>query len=143
MLPAEFRKAVRDSSGGERILCLQVHPELKALIGFGLSREDELDAQLEREEENALKRGEPFNRMLRSSQLFGFSKIPFDDSGRFVMPGRFIKGANLGEKLFFQGAGSDFIIFNPDELMALGNEWAHAKMGCEECEEDFARKARK
>lgn len=143
MLPPEFRKAVRESSESERVLCLQVHPELKCLVAFGLSREAELDAQLDREEEIALQRDVPFNRQLRASQLFGFTRIPFDDSGRFVMPTRFIKGANLGEKLFFQGAGAEFLIFNPDELMQLGDEWAHAKMGCEDCEDQAMAKGRK
>lgn len=134
VLPPEFRKAVRDSGDGERVLCLQIHPDLKCLVAFGPSREAELDAQLDREEEIALQRGVPFNRMLRSSQLFGFTRIPFDDSGRFVMPPRFIKGANLDTRLFFQGAGAEFLIFNPDELAKLGDEWKHAKSGAEDCE---------
>ena len=134
VLPPEFRKALRDSGDGERVLCLQVHESLPALVGFGLSRESELDAQLDREEEFALQRGDAFNRQLRASQLFGFIRLPFDDSGRIVMPARFLKAARIEDALFFQGAGSEFLIFNPAELAQLGDEWNHAKIGCEDCE---------
>ena len=134
VLPPEFRKALRDSGDGDRVLCLQVHETLPALVAFGLSRESELDNQLDREEEIALQRGTAFNRQLRASQLFGFTRLPFDDSGRFVMPPRFLKAARIDDALFFQGAGSEFLIFNPAELAGLGDEWNHAKIGCEDCE---------
>ena len=39
VLPAEFRKTVKTSSGGERILCLAKHDRWNCLTGFGLSRE--------------------------------------------------------------------------------------------------------
>lgn len=132
VLPPDFRKALKDSGEGRKELCLQLHPDLPCLIAFGLSREHELDAQLDREEENALRRAEPFNRQLRSSQLFGFVKVPFDDSGRFVLPPRFTKGANIVDQLYFQGAGADFLIFNPAELMKLGADWRHAQLACED-----------
>ena len=38
VLPPDFRKAVRDSGQGERVLCLAKHPRWKCLTGFGLSR---------------------------------------------------------------------------------------------------------
>lgn len=143
MLPPDFRKALKESGEGRKELCLQLHPDLPCLVAFGLSRELELDAQLDREEENALRRGEPFNRQLRSSQLFGFLKVPFDDSGRFVLPPRFTKGAQIADRLYFQGAGADFLIFNPDELMKLGDDWRHAQLACEDLAGQASAKARK
>jgi MraZ protein len=138
VLPPDFRKALKESGEGRKELCLQLHADLPCLVAFGLSREHELDAQLDREEDNALRRGEPFDRQLRSSQLFGFLKVPFDDSGRFVLPPRFVKGASIAEQLYFQGAGADFLIFNPDELAKLGDDWRHAKLACEDLAQQAA-----
>ncbi|WP_298195995.1 division/cell wall cluster transcriptional repressor MraZ [Novosphingobium sp.] len=144
VLPPDFRKALKESGDGRKELCLQLHPTLTCLVAFGLSREAELDLQLDREEENALRRGEPFNRQLRSSQLFGFLKVPFDDSGRFVLPSRFVKGARIADRLYFQGAGPEFLIFNPDELMALDpTDWRHAQLACEDLAEDALAKAKR
>ena len=44
VLPPEFRKAVRESGQGERILCLTRHSKWKCLIGFGLGRKPGTDA---------------------------------------------------------------------------------------------------
>lgn len=143
VLPPDFRKALKDSGDGRKELCLQLHADLPCLVAFGPSREAELDAQLDREEENALRRNEPFNRQLRASQLFGFLRVPFDDSGRFVLPPRFVKGANLADRLYFQGAGSDFLIFNPEELAKLGADWRHAQLACEDLAQQTLEKARK
>jgi len=153
VLPPDFRKALRDS-GTEptadgtglvrKELCLQLHPDFPCLIAFGLGREAELDAQLDKEEDNALRRGAPFNRQVRSSQLFGFLKVPFDDSGRFVLPPRFVKGAQIADQLYFQGAGPEFLIFNPAELMKLDPaDWRHAQLACEDLAEQALAKVRK
>jgi len=144
VLPPDFRKALKDSGDSRKELCLQLHATLPCLVGFGLSREPELDLQLDREEENALRRGEGFDRQVRSSQLFGFLKVPFDDSGRFVLPARFVKGARIADRLYFQGAGPEFLIFNPDELMKLDPaQWRHAQLACDDLADDAAARARK
>ena len=149
VLPPDFRKALRESGTDEagavrKELCLQLHPDFPCLIAFGLGREAEFDAQLDKEEDNALRRGAPFNRQVRSSQLFGFLKVPFDDSGRFVLPPRFVKGAVIADQLYFQGAGPEFLIFNPAELMKLPEaEWRHAQLACEDLAEQALAKARK
>lgn len=149
VLPPDFRKALRESGTDEtgavrKELCLQLHADFPCLIAFGLGREAELDDLLDREEENALRRGAEFNRQVRSSQLFGFLKVPFDDSGRFVLPPRFVKGAQIADQLYFQGAGAEFLIFNPVELMKLpAAEWRHAQLACEDLAEQALAKARK
>jgi len=60
VLPPSFRKAVKESSGG-RILCLDKHDRWNCLVGFGLSRNEELSAQIDREEERALRLGRDFD----------------------------------------------------------------------------------
>jgi len=129
VLPPLFRKAVKDSSEG-RVLCLAKHPLWNCLTGFGLSRKGELDAQLDREEELAARLDKAFDRDTRASQLFGFSELPFDDSGRFVMPDHLRSLGNVEEGLYFQGGGRFFTLWNPEELAKMGDEWASAKAAC-------------
>lgn len=130
MLPPLFRKAVKDSSDG-RVLCLMKHPTWNCLVGFGLSRKEELEAQLDREEDRATTLGKDFDRDTRASQLFGFQEMPFDDSGRFVMPDHLRSLANIEEGLFFQGGGRFFTLWNPAELAKMGDDWAGAKAACD------------
>lgn len=130
VLPPAFRKAVKESSEG-RILCLTKHDRWNCLTGFGLSRREEFETQLDREEAQALARGKDFDREARSSQLNGFAELPFDDSGRFVMPEYLRNLAGIGDGLFFQGGGRFFTLWNPAELMKMGDDWATAKAACE------------
>ena len=130
VLPPLFRKAVRDSSNG-RVLCLAKHDRWTCLVGFGLSRKEELEAQLDREEDRALRLGQDFDREIRSSQLNGFVELPFDDSGQFVMPDYLKTLANIGDGIFVQGGGRFFTLWDPAELLKMGNEWAAAKAACQ------------
>lgn len=132
VLPPEFRKAVKDSSNGVRTMCLAAHGKFDCLIGFGLSRIDQLHAQLDREEDRAIARKDyEFDRDVRSQQLFGFSQLPFDDSGRFVMPEHLRGLGKAGEGLYFHGAGDFFFVWNPDELARMGPEWKGAQAACQ------------
>lgn len=130
VLPPDFRKAVRDSGKGERVLCLAKHPRWKCLTGFGLGRVAQFEDELDREERIALDRGADFDRELRAAQLYGFAQVPFDDSGRFVMPERFFKLGALNEAIYFQGGGLQFTIWNPEELAKLGTGWEDAQEAC-------------
>jgi len=130
VLPPTFRKAVRDSSDGARILCLGTHERWKCLTGFGLSRKLDLDAQIDREERVALQQGKDFDRDLRAMQLFGFSDVPFDDSGRFVIPDHLLNLAGIDDALFFQAAGGFFTLWNPAELAKMGPGWEGAQAAC-------------
>lgn len=129
VLPPLFRKAVKDSSDG-RVLCLAKHPVWNCLVGFGLSRKAELEAQLDREEELAYRAGRDFDRDTRASQLFGFSEMPFDDSGRFVMPDHLRSLGRIDGGLYFQGGGRFFTLWNPEELAKMGDDWASARAAC-------------
>lgn len=130
VLPPDFRKAVRDSGHGERILCLAKHPRWKCLTGFGLGRVAEFEDELDREERISLERGQDFDRDQRAQQLYGFARVPFDDSGRFILPERFFKLGALADAAFFQGGGKQFTIWSPDELAKLGNGWEDAQEAC-------------
>ena len=142
VLPPLFRKAVKDSSGG-RVLCLAKHDRWNCLVGFGLSRKEELDAQLDREEERAIRLGQDFDRDMRATLLFGFVEVPFDDSGRFVMPDHLRSLGRVEDGLYFQGAGRFFTIWNPEELARMGSEWESAQAACANLVSEAEAKARK
>ena len=118
VLPPLFRKAVKESSEG-RTLCLMKHDKWNCLVGFGTSRKAELEDQLDREEERNIRLGKDFDRDTRASQLFGFQELPFDDSGRFVMPDHLKLLGKVEDGLYFQGGGRFFTLWNPEELSLI------------------------
>ncbi|MDN3646027.1 division/cell wall cluster transcriptional repressor MraZ [Pontixanthobacter aestiaquae] len=130
VIPPEFRKIVRASSDDKRILCLAKHDRWDCLVGFGLSRQEELEEQLDREEDAALRLGRDYDRELRSNLLFGFERIPFDDSGRFTMPDYLRSDGQIDDTLFFRGAGQSFTVWNPAVLEQQGSEWNPVKSSC-------------
>jgi MraZ protein len=129
-LPAAFRKAVTDSSGGERVLCLAKHDRWKCLTGFGLSRSESFEGLLDREEERATRLNRDFDRDLRSMQLWGFEQVPFDASGRFVMPDHLADLGNLGDEVYVHGACEFFTLWSPAELYAMGEGWEGPQAAC-------------
>ena len=140
VLPPEFRNTVKLSSEG-RVLCLVKDEEFDCLVGFGLSREDEFENLLDREEERAIRMGREFSRLKRSNQLYGYKKIPFDDSGRFTMPEYLVGLGSITESLYFQGAGSSFTIWNPEVLACQDDGWSNAKAACAGMVAEAAAKA--
>ncbi len=141
VLPPAFRKAVKASSDG-RILCLSKHPKMPCLTGFGLSRRSELEGQLDREEDIALRMERDFDRDMRSSQLFGFTEIPFDDSGRFVMPEHLRSLGRIEGGLYFNGGGRFFTMWNPERLAEMGSDWENAQAACANLLADAEAKAK-
>ena len=144
VLPPAFRKAVKASSGGAKSLCLAVHDQHDCLVGFGLSRIDQLHAQLEKEEARAISLGQAdFNPDDRAQQLFGFEQIPFDDSGRFVMPDYLKELGRVEDGLYFQGAGKFFLVWSPAQLAQMGPTFRAAQASCRSQMAQAAQKASK
>ncbi|MFT4027104.1 MAG: division/cell wall cluster transcriptional repressor MraZ [Novosphingobium sp.] len=131
MLPAQFRKTVRESSYNNRILCLDKHPRWNCLVGFGLSRKDlEFPAQLDREEALAAQLGKDFDRDDRAQQLYAFTEVGFDDSGRFVVTDHVLGLAKIDDCIYFHAHGNFFSLWNPAELAKMGDTWDAAKAAC-------------
>jgi MraZ protein len=131
VLPKEIRHTVRQSSGGQPVLCLVKHDRWPCLSGFGLSRVDEFETELDLEQERKIKTGEPFDRELKAMQLYSYSKVPFDGSGRFVLPDHMATLAGIGNRLFFNGLGPYFTIWAPEELAKMGDGWQALQASCE------------
>ena len=144
VLPPAFRKAVKESSGGSKTLCLAAHEKFDCLIAFGLSRIEKLQKKLEDEQERAIRMGDDtFDYDTRAQQLFGFEQIPFDDSGRFVMPDYLRDLGQVEDGLFFQGGGDFILIWNPEELARMGTAYKAAQAACRKQLAEAAAKAAK
>ena len=130
VLPPIFRKAVKEASGNTRILCLNAHDRWPCLTGFGTSRGDFIDAEVDKAEAAALASGAPFDRDLKLGQLSGFSDVPFDESGRFVFPDYLAKLAGLEGDVFFNGHGPFFAIWNPAALAKMGAGFEAMQAAC-------------
>ncbi|HUQ13724.1 MAG TPA: division/cell wall cluster transcriptional repressor MraZ [Novosphingobium sp.] len=130
VLPPAFRKLVRDASDGARALCLAKHERWPCLTGFGKSRLNQFDDQVDREETAALARGAEFDRELRLAQLHTVQEVPFDESGRFVLPEHLAQLAGLESEAYFNGNGPFFTVWNPAALMKMGSGWEPMQAAC-------------
>ena len=111
VLPAQFRATLKASSEGMTV-CLG---------------KDEMVAKFDAEEAVALEKGLPFDAVQRGMSLFSVIDVPFDGSGRFILPESVSKPAKIGDQLYFHGAGRFFTAWNPEVLAKLGQGWEGAK----------------
>jgi len=130
VLPVPFRSVLKASSGGLTV-CLGKDENLDCIVGFGLSRKDEMVARFDAEEAAALEKGLPFDAVRRGMTLFSVVDVKFDDSGRFILPDSVKKAAKIVDQLYFHGAGRFFTAWNPDVLASMGEGWEGAKAICE------------
>jgi len=131
VLPNQFRGTVRESSGDKPILCLSKHDKWPCLVGFGLSRVDEFEDIIAEERQFAMQAGQPFDRDALAMTLYNYHEIPFDGSGRFVLPEDLTVLGGVEDQLYFQGAGRYFFVFSPKELQALTDPfWRGAQVSC-------------
>ncbi len=129
VLPPAFRHAISEMSG-ERVMCLAKHDRWPCLTAFGKDRPARFEEQLDREEEKAIRLGRDFDRELRSMQLWSFTEVPFDQSGRFVMPETMSELGRLEDSIYFQGIGAFFTLWNPAELETMGEGFEGAQAYC-------------
>jgi MraZ protein len=138
VLPASFRKTVRESSGGTT-LCLAKHDRWKCLVAFGKSYAEGFDELLDQE---AKEKGAGFDRELRALQLNNFTEVPFDDSGRFVLPAYLGERVEIKDEIYFQGGGNKLMLFAPEALYALGDGFEGLQDACKHMQAE-ALKAKK
>jgi MraZ protein len=130
VLPNLFRGTVRESSQAP-VLCLAKHDRWPCLVGYGLSRVNEFETLIEQEREFAMKSGQPFDRDMLAMTLYNYHEVPFDGSGRFVLPEDLATLAEVDDQLYFQGAGQYFFVFAPAALAAMGEpQFKGAQVSC-------------
>jgi len=129
VLPAAFRSTLRESSG-KAVVCLARHDRWKCLVGFGWSRVDEFPDLIDKEEERAIRAGREYDAEKRAFDLHKFYEVPFDGSGRFILPDDLVTLGKIGDQLYFQGAGQFFTAWAPGQLEEMGGGWEDAQLSC-------------
>ena len=130
VLPNLFRATVRESSQAP-ILCLAKHESWNCLVGYGLSRTYEFENIINEEREFAMRAGLPFDRDMKAMTLYNYHEVPFDGSGRFVLPEDLAVLADVDDQLYFQGAGQYFFVFAPAALAAMTEpQFKGAQVAC-------------
>jgi MraZ protein len=130
VLPAQFRKIVKASSDNRPIFCIDTHHRWPCLIGFGLSRVQTFEGLLEREQRDAERKADEFDWELRVTQLNSFSRVPFDDSGRFVLPAFLAELCHIEDQIFVQGGGAVVQLWSPAKLAEMGAGWENPQAAC-------------
>jgi MraZ protein len=116
-LPADLRGQM-ERNNGARSLFIDLHEDEDCLVafdrGFVRMRREQMDSDEAFERQN----GRAFDRaMARRTPFASAEPVPFDASGRFILPPFFREAVALGEFAFFTGA-MDFIeIWNPLRML--------------------------
>ncbi len=142
VLPPSFRHAIAPKAEDNRVLCLAKHDRWNCLTGFGLARTDTFDTLAGIDEDNAIRLGKDFDRDWRLTQLWSFSEVGFDASGRFVLPDHLAELCGIAEGICFLGGGQFFTLWAPASLYAMGAGWEGQQAVCRKLEAD-ARGKRK
>lgn len=143
VLPNAFRPTVRESSGKD-LLCLTTHDRWPCLVGFGLSRIDEFADELKEEQELAIRAGKEFDADKRASDIYASYEVPFDGSGRFVLPEDLTALAGVTDQLYFRGNGRFFTVWSPESLYEMDDSWKAAQTACKSlAAKDLAKVGRK
>ncbi|APE27016.1 division/cell wall cluster transcriptional repressor MraZ [Aurantiacibacter gangjinensis] len=122
VLPPLFRKTFV-ALGDDKVLCVTKHHKYPCLAAFGLSKVDQFEDILDREEENAVRRDQDFDRDMRAMQLYAHHEVPFDGSGRFILPPRYCKVGGIGDNICFLGTGTFITMWDLDQLGTMGGAW--------------------
>jgi MraZ protein len=136
VLPPAFRNAIAPTPGDARTLCLAKHDRWNCLTGFGIARTETFDTLAGIDEDNAIRLGKEFDRDLRLTQLWSFSEVPFDASGRCVLPDPLGELCGIGEGICFLGGGQFFTLWSPKALYAMGPGWEGQQAVCRKLEAD-------
>lgn len=130
VLPNTFRPTVRESSGKD-VLYLAMHDRWPCMMGFGQSRIANFHEELDKLVEIAVRTGDTeFDADKLASDMYASYDVPFDGSGRFVLPEDLFALAGVSDQLYFRGNGKYFTIWAPEALYEAGDNWKAAQTAC-------------
>ncbi len=116
-VPAFIRQKVERRSD-EKVLVLSVHPEFQCLLGYDANHSA---AMHDRAEKRLGDNPDPFAELEMQAGLFaGTVDVPYDTSGRIIMPPRLKRRAGIEDLALFIGMGGEFQVWNPQ--VALESE---------------------
>ena len=116
-IPAGLRQAI-EANGNGRNLIIAKHESDPCLIGYDHGWSALLHARLSQIEEREANAGRDYGRHNANRRAFGLVEdVPFDASGRFILPPLLRDRAQLADLAFFIGTGDTFEIWNPRLLI--------------------------
>lgn len=116
-VPAPLR-AVIERNSGDRVLLLGKHADDPCLTGADTGYSQVDYARMQRDETRALDAGREIDRSNDARLAFGVTEeLPFDSSGRFILPAFYREKGQLKDLAFFIGTGERFEIWNPQVLI--------------------------
>jgi MraZ protein len=116
-IPSGLRQAV-EANGDGRNLIIAKHETDPCLIGYDRGWSELLHARLSRSEDRAADSGRNYDRHNANRRAFGLVEdVPFDASGRFILPPMLRDRAQLTDLALFLGAGDTFEVWNPRVLI--------------------------
>lgn len=116
-IPSGLRQAV-EINGDGRNLIIAKHETDPCLIGYDRGWSALLHARLGRTEDRAADSGRDYDRFNANRRAFGLVEdVPFDASGRFILPPMLRDRAQLGDLALFLGTGDTFEVWNPRLLI--------------------------
>lgn len=121
-IPANLRSTI-DQNGGGRMVTIAPHPSSPCLVGYDASWAKHLREQLRVDEATSRADGRRFNRDKSKRGAFTYSEqVPFDSSGRFILPAYLRSRAQLTDLAFFCGTGDEFEIWSPQVALSSDND---------------------
>ena len=116
-IPAGLRQTI-EANGDGRNLVVAKHEIDACLTGYDRGWARLLHDRLTRAEDRAIDAGREFDRHNPNRRAFALVEdVPFDSSGRFILPAMLRERAGLDDWALFLGAGDTFEIWNPKQLI--------------------------
>jgi MraZ protein len=129
-IAASLRNAIPGDPKSRQIY-VATHPDAPCLAISGADRLERIAAEIDRDEEIAVRRNLPFNRSAERRRRYGAGEtVNCDASGRFVLPPTLLELAEFdpAEDLFLYGVGEFIEFWSYARLMALdGEDYADAQ----------------
>lgn len=121
-VPAFIRQIIELRGSGSHVV-LSMHPSLTCLVGYdsryaGTLWEDATRKREKDENEGA----DPLLAFDREGGMFGRSiAVPYDASGRIILPNRLKKRSRIDDLAMFYGMGGLFTVWNPHLALESGS----------------------
>jgi MraZ protein len=117
-IPAFLRTAI-EKNGDGRLVTIAKHETSPCLIGYDRGWTRHLREQMRVDEASERAAGRDYDRHNANRRAFGLvEEVPYDASGRFIIPGFMKDKAGLTDTAFFYGTGDTFEIWSPTVLLA-------------------------
>jgi len=141
VLPPQFRKSLKELGGDVLKMTLVKHDRWDCLRGYPIGHSGMLREKLREERALAAQAGQDYDADRKAIDSFTYEEVPFDGSGRFVLPEVLAIVAGVEDEVYFQGGGDFFLIWAPEELYKMDDSWRHHQMICRRLSERERKKA--